>query len=356
MPLFTLFFCNFHFNQLKFLHTNDTMNLNKERHYMNNKEISIFTVAEKAGVSIATVSRVLNNKGSVKQSTCNKVFEAAHELGYEIKENWKHLIILNLPNIANPFYHEIAKGVHASALRNGYKVLINICDGDNIAEDIATIAESENAAGVIILNNLNLDDLKIIKRKTNVVQCCDYCENSGVPYVSANEKKEMNSAMDYILSNGKRKIALINGSLKYKYAQNHLKNYSRYLKEHKLSYRGEWVVEMPEVNYDLAVSVISRMLKFENRPDAILAVSDVYAAAALHAAKNTGIEIKKDLVIVGFGNIDISRMCIPPITTINQPKYEIGCNACELLIEIIKNPFKTYQNIILDTELIIRET
>ena len=102
MTLFTLFFCNFHFNQLKFLHTNDTMNLNKESYYMNNKEISIFTVAEKAGVSIATVSRVLNNKGSVKQSTCNKVFEAAHELGYEIKENWKHLIILNLPNIANP--------------------------------------------------------------------------------------------------------------------------------------------------------------------------------------------------------------------------------------------------------------
>lgn len=198
--------------------------------------------------------------------------------------------------------------------------------------------------------------MKIIKRKTNVVQCCDYCENSGVPYVSANEKKEMNSAMDYILSNGKRKIALINGSLKYKYAQNHLKNYSRYLKEHKLSYRGRmggW-----NARSKLWFSCIRYFpnAKIRESPDAILAVSDVYAAAALHAAKNTGIEIKKDLVIVGFGNIDISRMCIPPITTINQPKYEIGCNACELLIEIIKNPFKTYQNIILDTELIIRET
>ena len=113
---------------------------------------------------------------------------------------------------------------------------------------------------------------------------------------------------------------------------------------------------MPEVDYDLAVSVISQILKSENRPDAILAISDVYAAAAVKAAKSAGLEIKKDLVVVGFGNIDISRMCIPPITTINQPKYEIGCNACELLIKTIKNPFMKHKNILLDTELIIRET
>lgn len=323
---------------------------------MNNKEISIQKVAERANVSIATVSRVLNNKDGVKKETSNKVYEAIAELGYQIKENWKHLIILNLPNISNPFYHEITKGVQASASRNGYKVLINISDKENVAADIAGVAESENAAGVIILNNMSLEELKIIKRKTRVVQCCDYCENSDVPYVSIDEDKAMRSAMDYIVANGKRKIALINGSRKYKYAQDRLKNYMRYIKESTLAFRGEWVAEMPEVDYDLAVSVISQILKSENRPDAILAISDVYAAAAVKAAKSAGLEIKKDLVVVGFGNIDISRMCIPPITTINQPKYEIGCNACELLIKTIKNPFMKHKNILLDTELIIRET
>ena len=324
---------------------------------MNNKEISIQQVAEAAGVSIATVSRVLNNKSGVKSDTHDKVFHAIKELGYQIKENWKHLIILNLPNIANPFYHEITKGVTASASRNGYKVLLNISDESRqVAEDIANVAESENAAGVIVLNNMSFEELKIIKRKTKVVQCCDYCENSDVPYVSINESKAVNSAMDYIVSNGKRKIALVNGSHKYKYAQDRLKYYTRYIKDNNLMYRGEWVAEMPEVDYALAVSVILQMLKSENRPDAILAVSDIYAAAAVKAARSVGLEIKKDLVIVGFGNIDISRMCIPSITTVNQPKYVIGCNACELLIEMIKNPFVKHNNIILDTELIIRET
>lgn len=324
---------------------------------MNNKEISIQNVADAAGVSIATVSRVLNNKDGVKNDTSEKVFAAIKDLGYQIRENWKHLIILNLPNIANPFYHEITKGVTASASRNGYKILLNISDKDNtVAEDIASVAESENAAGVIILNNMNLDELKIVKRKSKVVQCCDYCENSNVPYVSINESKAVKSAMDYIVSNGKRKIALINGSLQYKFAQDRLKYYTRYIRDNNLPYRGEWVAQMPEVDYDLAVSVISQMLESENRPEAIFAVSDIYAAAAIKAAKGAGLEIKKDLVVVGFGNIDISRMCIPAITTVNQPKYVIGCNACELLIEMIRNPFIKHNNIILDTELIIRET
>lgn len=323
---------------------------------MYNKEISIQRVAEEAGVSIATVSRVLNNKDGVRKDTRDKIYQAVSALGYQTKENWKHLIVLNLPNIANPFYHEITKGVQASALRNGYKVLINISDRDNVGEDIAAVAESENAAGVIVLNNMSLEELKAVKRRSRVVQCCDYCENSDVPYVSINEKRAVYSAMDYIVKNGKRKIALINGSLRYKYAQDRWKNYIRYIKEHHLPYRGEWVAEMPEVDYNLAVSVISQMLKAENRPEAIFAVSDVYAAAAVKAAKMAGIELKTELAVVGFGNIDIARMSIPPITTISQPKYEIGCNACELLIETIKNPFAKHRNIILDTELIIRET
>lgn len=324
---------------------------------MNNRDVTIQDVAEKAEVSIATVSRVLNHKEGVKNVTCDKVFTAIQELGYQVKENWKHLIVLNLPNISNPFYHEITKGIMASSFRNGYKVLLNISDNENmVVEDLINVVEAENASGVIVLNNMKLEELNRLKRRTKVVQCCDYCENSNVPYVSIDEEKAVKSAMDYITSNNRKKIAFVNGSLQYKYAQERLKYYRRYITNHNLLYRGEWVLEMPKVDYDLAVSAITQMLASENKPDAIFTVSDIYAAAAVKAAYNAGIEIKKDLSIVGFGNIDISRMCIPAITTINQPKYVIGCHACELLIEMIKNPFKQFDKVILDTELIIRET
>ena len=98
------------------------------------------------------------------------------------------------------------------------------------------------------------------------------------------------------------------------------------------------------------------MLSIDDRPDALFCVSDVFAAAAVKAAKNIGLKIPRDLAIVGFDNIDVSTMVVPSITTVKQPSFQLGQQACEELINIIDHPNSISKKIILDTEIIIRES
>jgi LacI family transcriptional regulator, repressor for deo operon, udp, cdd, tsx, nupC, and nupG len=120
--------------------------------------------------------------------------------------------------------------------------------------------------------------------------------------------------------------------------------------------RPDYIAHISDINYALALQAAENLLRAADRPEAVFAVSDVIAAAVIKAAKRLGLSVPKDVAVVGFDNTEISLMCDPSITTVNQPRYEIGTCACEILVEQINDPHAARKHLLLGTELIARES
>lgn len=324
------------------------------------EKVKIQDVADAAGVSIATVSRALNNKDNVKESTYIKIMKAVRDLGYDnftIRNN-SNLILVLIPDIDNPFYSDLIKGISSSANRNNFQeILVRTGDHPLTQSFVENIVHSTNADGVITLDPVSsVETLENLRKKIPIVQCAEHIENSDAPYVSIDDIAASKAVVEYIVSKGKRKIALINGPLMYKYARKRKEGFIKTLEELNIDIPPSYIVQLPVFSYDAAVSVATQLLSMEDRPDAIFAVSDVFAVAAIKAAKRMGLKIPEEIGIIGFDNTDTSIMCDPPLTTVKQPQFQMGFLACEMLIEQISNENTQPRQLLLDVELIVRES
>ncbi|MFA6774995.1 MAG: LacI family DNA-binding transcriptional regulator [Sphaerochaetaceae bacterium] len=320
-------------------------------------------ISQKTGISPATISRVLNNTANVSSPTREKVFEAIASMGFDITRLAKRreksdLLLLNIPSFGNPFYARIIDGARDSALRNGYSLLVseNELDDKNDVDNFLSLVGKTKSAGVIITNSLSLETLLRIDHAVPVVQCCECRDDSNVPFVTIDDLTAARSAVEHLISLGKRKIAFINGPLAYKYARDRLNGYRSALLAASLPVDVEWIIQLGEINYDMALSAAYQMLNSEDRPDGFFTSSDVYAAAVVKAAKRAGLRVPEDVAVVGFDNIEISSMCTPSITTVSQPRYQMGLLSCDLLCERISSTSLPLKNMYLETELIVRES
>ena len=321
---------------------------------------TIHDVADAAGVSIATVSRVLNNMDNVRESTYQKVLRAAYKVGYDnisIKHNSNLLLIL-LPDMDNPFYSKVIKGISSAASRHGYQDIIVRTGSHPLSYSfIEDIYITTHAEGIITLDFIDsAETLESLRSKYPLVQCAEYNDKSSAPFVSINDIAASEAVVNYLLSKGIRKPALINGPKKYKYSRKRQEGFISALKQAGIDPISNFIIQLPEFSYDAAISVATKLLSAEERPDAIFGASDVFALAAIKAAKHLGLRIPEDLGVIGFDNTDISIMSDPPLTTVKQPQFQLGFIACEMLIEQIQDPSVKPRQIMLDVELIVRET
>lgn len=325
---------------------------------------SIAEIAEIAGVSSATVSRVLNNQEAVKPALYEKVCEAIRLKGIEpddvILESASSgkLILFTLPFDFNSFFNEIIKGAKASAAQHGYQLLIlqehiNV----NTFHVFEKTLKNLRVSGLITLNHINEGLLNKLSALLPIVQCCDYnLESDNVSSVTLDDQKTAKSAVDYLFSLGRKRIAFMSGPLRYRDNFYRKEGYLQSLKANHIPPTPNWIAHLPEINYNMAFSSATQILSQPSRPDAFLAISDLFACAIVNAARRLGLSIPEDLMVIGYDNVDYSMISFPTITTINTPKFQFGYTACEFLIEKIQNPNATIQHISLPSELIIRES
>ncbi len=331
---------------------------------MSNKKPTIMDVADIAGCSIATVSRVLNRPETVREVTRKKIYEAMQQTGYRyiVPEQTNYtknkIILVMVPSIENPFYFKIVSGIHSAANRLGYQYLIYQSGNKRYdLEQIQKIVTETKACGIVIMNPMfETEVLETVDAIIPVVQCCEYDENSDKSYVSINDFAASKSLVEFMFSRGKRKICLINGPRVFKYARQRKAGYEAAFHEAGIPLDPEWMIEISDINFDSALSVITQLLNREEKPDSFFAISDVFAAAAIKAARRAGLRVPEDIGVVGFDNTYVSMMCEPSLTTVNQPQFQLGFIACELLMERINNPQIAQRHILLETELIIRES
>ncbi len=324
---------------------------------------TIRDVAAAAGVSIATVSRVLNDRSSVRPSTVNRVLEAMAALSYA-QANAPHsarnpLVVVILPNLRNPFYAEIVLGLQTSAKSHGLEVLLypegNV---ERHAAQIASLLRRINACGLILLSPVTqagvLDELNAL---APLVQCAEYNEDSPLPYVGVDDVAAARNATETLLRAGRRRIALINGPEKYKYARHRRQGYEEAMAQAGLEIDPLLISNVTEMGFDSSMAVAQQMLLARERPDAILAASDMYATAVVKAAAMCGLSIPRDLSLISFDNTYIAQMHHPSVTSVGLPRFQLGYMAMEVLSERMQNAASDEpRQYLLKTELVLRDS
>ncbi|MDO4321393.1 MAG: LacI family DNA-binding transcriptional regulator [Lachnospiraceae bacterium] len=336
-------------------------------------KVTVQDIAQKANISTATVSRAFNGTGIVKPETYQLIMETAKELGYVFKpfkapleapppaenqkKNSRKLILVHVTMMSNPFYSEIIKGIESSAKNNNFEFLLY--SEEITPATVDSFLELVSALGISGLITLYLSSVSLLQKITEfipVVQCCECTENPYASSVGINDYAATQCAMDYFLSMGKNRIGFINGPLSYKYSQARLKAFRSIMQTYNIDIPAHWIIQLPDLNYDMAFSSIVKVLSMPDAPDCFFAVSDVLAAAAIRAAQYYALRVPEDILVIGFDNTIVSQLTTPSITTISQPQFQLGFLAGELMFEKISNPLSEVKHMKLNTELIIRES
>ena len=264
-----------------------------------------------------------------------------------------------LPNLDNPFYSKIIKGIQVSAKGHGLEVLL-YAEGnvDAHSRRLLDMLAMIQARGLILLSPVNrLDVLDELAGALPLVQCAEYNEESALPYVGVDDFAAARNATETLIRRGRRRIALINGPDRYKYARHRYLGYADALRHAGLTVDGALVANVTEMGFDSSLAVARQMLLASERPDAILAASDMYAAAVVKAATSEGIRIPDDLALIGFDNTYISQMSHPSVAAVSLPRFQLGYMACEVLSERIMNPASDEpRHFLLETELVLRDS
>lgn len=325
--------------------------------------LTIKEVAKEANVSVATVSRVINNNVPVSSKARIKVENAIKKMNYEpnmlgrnLRRSENRFILALLPNISNPFYAAIIKGVEDTAMSQGYNVILCQTDAEPEREkSYLNLLKQKLADGVINLDPiLDEDFLMKIGEKYPIIQCCEYSENLDITYVSIDNKAAAYKATNHLIDIGHKNIALINSNEKYVYARQRKEGYIKALIDSNIKPNDKWIVNV-DLDFESAQSAVEYLLALDEKPDAIFAVSDILAIGALKAIAEARLRVPEDIAVVGFDNIPYAKIVTPALTTVNQPMYTIGTKACKMLIHKLRKD-KDVSNEILDVQLIIRES
>lgn len=332
---------------------------------MRKKKATIAEIAKLSGTSAATVSRVLNHPELVNENTISQIQNAMKRLDYTIeafttKKEPDSLILINVSEPTNMFYNDIMKGINASILFHNYhavflhEALSSTASIDFLLRQITRCG----ICGVILCAPIKEIYCQMLSQSIPVVQCSEY-SSTEFSYVGIDNYKSTTAAMDHIYSLGRRRTLFINGPLEYRYARERQEAFIAFMNKVGIPSTQYQIINIAKIDYNMAFASINQTLSSDRLPDSIFAVSDVFAVAAAKAAGRHGIRVPQDMVIVGFDNINIlSTITTPAITSISQPRFQIGYTAGELLFEAIqaKEASAAPKHVILDTELIIRDS
>lgn len=335
------------------------------------KKIVIRDVAKLSGVAVSTVSRVIANKKNVSKSTEKRVLEAIEKLDYVpsifarcLRKKATKIIGVILPIVTNPFFVEIIRGVEEVAFNNKYLVIL--CDSAEEAERDALyfeIFKSQLASGVIYCGAAeSLQEGRCIKhinglqkRGIPIVLVNRGIEGESVSSVTINNELSSFKATKYCLNLGHKNIAFIAGSLKIRKFQERLKGYKKALIQsgaranEELMKEGDMTIRGGRI-------ATKELLKKRPFPSAIFASTDLMAIGALKEIQENGLNVPGDISVIGWDDIPIASFVNPPLTTLAEPAYKIGKEVTNLLLRQIKGEASTGIKIILDTELVIRDS
>lgn len=322
---------------------------------------NIKDVAEKSGVTVTTVSRVLNNRGYISEKTREKVQSVMEELNYQPNELARSLlkrksnfIGLIIPNVSHPFFAELTNYIEYYASKSGYKILLcNAYQNSKKEKDYIHMLKRNQVDGIIMGSHI-LETSEYQNLKFPIV-AIDRFLSEDIPYIASDNYNGGAIATKLLIDKGCKKIAHISGPLKLNTPAN--KRYEAFMDIVKENNIPHVVVETKLNSFDKIEykQLIHTLFEEHEDIDGIFASSDLIAACIVEVSSVLGRKIPEDLKIVGYDDIDLASLIIPALTTIKQPIKKIGELAIKIILSLINGKEVSKENI-LPVELIERKT
>ncbi|MCY8309697.1 LacI family DNA-binding transcriptional regulator [Bacillus vallismortis] len=296
---------------------------------------TIKDVAGAAGVSVATVSRVLNENGYVHEETRTRVIAAMERLNYfpnevarSLYKRESRLIGLLLPDITNPFFPQLARGAEDELNREGYRLIFGNSDEELKKElEYLQTFKQNHVAGIIAATNY--PDLEEYSGMNHPVVFLDRTPE-GAPSVSSDGRTGGKLAAEAIIHGKSQRIALLRGPA---HAQDRFHGALEALQQADVDFQ---IIETPSFAFKDAQSMAKELFAAYPETDGVIASNDIQAAAVLHEALRRGKNVPEDIQLIGYDDIPQSELLFPPLSTIKQPAYDMGKEAAKLLVRIIK--------------------
>ena len=332
---------------------------------------TIKDVAKKAGVTIGTVSRVINNKRWVSEDCRKKVLLAIKDLHYKPQAHarrlrqkhsriWGVIAPHHTAIFHSPFFTRIMEGLEAMAAENQYRLLIHPLTETARAQVSYRILLGDGSVdGMFVLNAWSTDASIRELAEANVPFVLINGKITGqedLPYVGFDNRGGVKLAIDHLVSLGHERIGIINGRMTTTNALERFQAFRDNLAAHKLEIpQGEWVAEgdfEEEGGYKAALKILSSV----RRPSAILCASDLMAIGAVRALKDQGLSVPGDMSVVGFDNMEEAAYHEPPLTTVAFSAYEMGKLAARKMSQIVSEEPLEEKATVLQPQLVVRES
>ncbi len=324
---------------------------------------TIRNVAQEAGVSISTVSKVIHQTGSISEQTRKKVLQAMSKLNYHpdiaaasLRGKRTKVIGLLIPDISNPFYAEVARSIEDRSCELGFNVMM--CNTDNDIEKEKTylsLLASQRIDGLVVASAFRSTDLleDMVEQGVPIALIASEIPKLSIDTVTVDDYKGGYLATSYLLSLGHKKIAIIVENVRSNVPR--LEAFKDAMEEAELPILDGYIIHteaLIQKGYESALQLLS----LQERPTAIFACNDLLAAGVIQAAKEMGLNIPDDLSVVGFDNTVLSTTTSPMLTTVAQPVKEMGLKVVDLLTKEMQaaKPYK--ERLLLSPELIIRQS
>lgn len=324
---------------------------------------TVYTVAEKAGVSIATVSRVINHSPKVRPKTRDWVLKVIEELDYHpnlsaqgLATKMTGIIALIFPDISGPFYSEVIRGVEKEASQYEYDLLIYSTHGKE--SNPRFLRRLPGRVDGLILMTRSVDDQYIFElsnKKVPFILLDREIDRVEAVCILSNNVEAAHQATEHLIQHGHQHIAFISGPVDSPDSNARLTGYQQALQKHGLP-----VIPSLAVHGDFrqpgGYQAMNQLLEQPVQPSAVFAANDEMAIGAIEALRSRGLTVPEDIAVIGFDDIQMASYIQPALTTVRQPMRQFGSLAVRQLFQRIENPTANAETFILPTQLIIRNS
>jgi LacI family transcriptional regulator len=322
-------------------------------------------VAERAGLSVSTVSHVINNTRAVSDESRKRVLQAMDELGFKpnalarsLRRRQSNTLGMIVPDSANPFFAEIARAIEDASFAQNFSVILCNSEGDLEKQQAYTDVLIENrVAGILFvaagISTELVSDLG--QRRVPLVVIDRAVADVEVDTVMTNHAQGGCLATQHLIDLGHRRIACIAGNSEVSPSAERLTGYRHTLQKNELAYDEDLVVK-GDFQYRSGYEATNNLLTKKKPPTAVFACNDLMAVGCISAASALGFHVPEDLSVVGFDDVQLASYTNPSLTTVDQPKVKIGTLATQMLLERMKDLDATARFERLDTELRVRRS
>ncbi|MDR3447729.1 MULTISPECIES: LacI family DNA-binding transcriptional regulator [unclassified Dyella] len=316
-------------------------------------------IAAAANVSVATVSRALQRPEIVSETTRQHIHEVVKRLGYtpnalarNLRTARTRLIIALLPDIANPFFSEVIRGIEQVAHESGYSVLLGETQGSLVREQAyADMVAARQADGIITMSP-RVPAIPV-QGRLPVVNACEYVKDAQISSVYVDNVAAAGVAVDYLVMLGHRDIAFVGGPPSSPICVDREQGYRLALKRADMAFRANLTVA-GDFSIEAGERAIELLLAQGRSFSAVFCANDEMAIGAMRALAAHGLRVPEDVSVVGFDDIRFARYTTPALTTVAQPKNALGREAMTMLIELLNDTGVPPRKRVLSADLVVR--